>query len=258
MSDAAPALFAEGELAEAPEKLCTDALAIWNEFCGPAGWPAARFLTTSRRAALRRAIPDYGGLAGWKSHLAAASHNDFLTGKTDRDEKHRNWKPDLDWFLKPANVIKILEGKFPANGAVQQAGARDPHAEDRAKLRRYRPGGFWPASWGPRPEEQACRLPLEVLAPWREQYNVAPAVSAKRVETIEERLEGSIRAYDRVGNHARADQLRGELAKLRGESAVVMPPRPEAPQNQPRPSGPPEGACDEYDAVPIGQDCDDE
>jgi len=36
-----------------------------------------------------------------------AGESDFLNGKNDK-----NWSADLDWILKPANFIKILENKY--------------------------------------------------------------------------------------------------------------------------------------------------
>ena len=231
----------------------------WNDRAKKYGWAQSRMLE-GRANALRARLRDIGGLHNFIALLDKCGASDFLCGRVQSPGR-RPFRFDLDWFLRPANFGKVWDGRYfsdevaPAQGnappVVQHPGGRDPLAEDRAKLRRYRPGGFWPSSWGPRPEEEACRLPGEVLAPWREQYKVTPLANPKRVETREERLEASIRAHDRVGNHARADALRGELAKLRGESVVVMPPCPEARQNQPKPSVPPEVGGDGYPEEPF-------
>lgn len=221
------ALFDEGELAPMPEKGATEALAIYNAIAGGAGWPPARFLTASRRTALRRATKDYGGLTGFKTHLEAASHNDFLTGKTYRDDKHRNWKPDLDWFLKPANVLKLLEEKFPANTGAHTPPQASAPAETEAEkwgrwLRGYNPGRFWPSSQGCRPEDPACRAPADLLKWWREQHKVVVAVPER--ETKAERLRGMVASYRRpaIGKWERANELEIELAAIEERPAVLV------------------------------------
>lgn len=38
------------------------------------------------------------------------------------------------------------------------------------RLRGYKPGGFWVAMWGPRPEQAGCQVPRDLLDPWREAH----------------------------------------------------------------------------------------
>lgn len=227
--DAEPALFGDDELAPVPERVCTEALAIYNEAAKAGGWPEARFLTSSRRSAMRRAVKDYGGLAGLKAHLDAASRNDFLTGKTWRDEKHLNWRPDLDWFLKPANVLKVLEGKWPANtgasGAQNGAAARvvDPLEDQRLKLRGYRLGRpwLWPAIVRPELPGAERFFDGELLREWRERnmVQVAPTVQ----ETEAQRLAHTITAYRQAGKWADANRVEERLAALEGRPPVLVP-----------------------------------
>lgn len=44
----------------------------------------------------------------------------------------------------------------------------DSDAQWRARLRTYRPGGFWLLNdWGPRPEDKGTRVPPHILAEWQ-------------------------------------------------------------------------------------------
>lgn len=248
MSDQAT-LFQDGELAEAPEKLCTDALAIWNEIAPKATWPEARFLTQSRRTAMRRALKDYGGLLGWREHLARAASSDFLTGKSWRDERHKNWRPDLDWFLKPANVVKILENKFGGTTAPKPSVFGKEKAKGgidwRGTLERYRVRGFWHKdSMGPRPEEPGPhKAPADMIEAWRKKHGVTGVPATRANETREERLTGMILAYRKVGKYSDANRLEEELAKIEGRPPVLVPAPDVAhvgmPDKEPAPVRPP-------------------
>lgn len=220
----APALFEPGEIADAPEPLCEQALSIWNDIAPSAGWPTAKFLTEARRRAIKRAVKDYGGLIGWRSHLEKASKNAFLTGKTDKGDKHAKWRPDLDWFLKPATVVKILEEKFPADAApvgISIAKHMDPSDEWGRWMRNYEPGRFWPPSNGPRPEHPGCRVTPSILVAWRARFNIV--IDIPKAESRADRLRHSIASYRRVENYKRANELEQELADLEKRSAVLVP-----------------------------------
>lgn len=39
----------------------------------------------------------------------------------------------------------------------------DRHAQWRIRLAHYKPGGFWPSTWGPRPGESGCEVPASLL-----------------------------------------------------------------------------------------------
>jgi len=226
MAKNAPTLFADEELAPMPEKLCTDALAVWNEIAPGASWPEARFLTQSRRTAMRRAIKDYGGLVGWKEHLARAATSDFLTGKSPRGEQHKDWRPDLDWFLKPANVVKILENKFSGKGPAKSsvfANAKPQGIDWRGTLERYKPRGFWHKdTMGPRPEESGPhKVPADMIEAWRKKHGIT-GVQAP-TETREQRLAASIATFRRLGDYARANAAEEQLAALQGRPPELVP-----------------------------------
>ena len=221
-----PALFGD-ELAPVPEPVAVEVLAIWNEIAPKAGWPEARFLTASRRAAIKRAVADYGGVLGWRAHLTTASTSDFLTGKSGRSGDHVNWRPDFDWFLKPASVIKILENKFrgvaPSASAAKVAPA-NRGTDWRGRLDRYRRGGFWHRETdGPRPEDPGPHLaPADMIENWRKTHGIVEK-AAPATESRAERLASSIAIHRRLGRHDRANAIELELAALEGKAPVLVP-----------------------------------
>lgn len=89
--------------ARAPE-----AVEIWNRICGT-HLAAVSKLTDQRRAAFNRRFgEDFGSdLDRWADFCRDIVASSFLTGDNDRA-----WRADFDWAMKPANMIKILEGKF--------------------------------------------------------------------------------------------------------------------------------------------------
>lgn len=223
-------LFADGEIAAAPSPLLQEALAAWNETATAVGWHTARILDEARRRSLNRAIKDYGGLVGFRGALETASKNAFLLGQTPR-EKHQDWKPDLDWFITPKAIRKLLEDRFPANLEKRQdRNAPTAAINWRAVLETYKGKGrsFWHHSFGPCPEEPGPhKAPSEMIDAWRARQAVPIATPAPQ-ETREQRMAFSIVAYRRHGQYDRANKLEQELANLENRPAVLVP-SPDAP-----------------------------
>lgn len=80
-------------------------------------FPQIRKLTNKRRAALIQRIQDYG-IDDCVKAVKIANETPFLTGKNDR-----GWKADIEFFLRPDSIAKILEGKY---GTPQQQKAQTP------------------------------------------------------------------------------------------------------------------------------------
>jgi hypothetical protein len=74
----------------------------WNACTGVVCIRGAN-LTTKRRKALRTRLAD----SGWDWRVALQKFPLRLTVSNPG-----GWKPDVDWFLKPDSVQKILEGKY--------------------------------------------------------------------------------------------------------------------------------------------------
>ena len=79
----------------------------WNEIAKRAGWPPVRKMTATRSNQFRLRSKD----EFWQTHhreaLLKAENIPGLCGKNDRD-----WKMDVDFFLRPDTVAKIVEGKY--------------------------------------------------------------------------------------------------------------------------------------------------
>lgn len=48
----------------------------------------------------------------WADYWIKVSCSDFLTGRGFRREGHTNWRPSFDWFIKPSNLMKVIEGSY--------------------------------------------------------------------------------------------------------------------------------------------------
>ena len=72
---------------------------IWNE--------ARR---TKLRARWREDIKRQS-LAWWEKFFTYVAESDFLTGKTGTTGRPP-FEVDLEWIVTPANLVKIIEGKY--------------------------------------------------------------------------------------------------------------------------------------------------
>lgn len=52
----------------------------------------------------------------WAEYWKRVSRSDFLTGRAPPRPGHENWVPNIDWFLKPSNMTKVLEGNYDNRG----------------------------------------------------------------------------------------------------------------------------------------------
>lgn len=184
----APALFEEGELADAPSPLVREAVDIYNAIAKRLNakglvWCEAKALTAKRRKRLQAVIPDYGGVRGWQKCLDEASRNPFLLGKEGRSAAHRNWRPDLDFFLQEKTVLRLLEGGY----APEDQGPERIHM---------------PTVW--KPPHQAAK----------------PFV---QTETLEERYAASIVSFRKHGFWDKANATEEKLAALQKRPAVLVP-----------------------------------
>ena len=109
-----------------------DFLTAWNESV-----PFSRIerMTDKRQTALRARRADDSWRRDWRKALAKVRGSPFLRGENDR-----NWKADVDFFLRPDSVTRILEGKYDASGKHRQGDGRvATDAGTIAKIRYFDP-----------------------------------------------------------------------------------------------------------------------
>lgn len=72
--------------------------------------PQVREMTPQRKDRLRiawRSNMERQSLDWWQGYFALAARCPFLLG-----ESNKGWKAGFDWLLKPANMVKVLEGNY--------------------------------------------------------------------------------------------------------------------------------------------------
>jgi hypothetical protein len=88
-------------------------VAIWNSF---SNLPKVRQLTPSRAKKLGQRLNDPFFTEHWQAGIARAAASAFCTG-----QGNSGWKANLDWFLRPDALAKILEGAY--DGPARRASA---------------------------------------------------------------------------------------------------------------------------------------
>ncbi len=78
----------------------SEVLRIWNEHFECASVP-----TDKRRAALKARLREPFFVANWREAMERARRSAFCCGENDR-----GWVANIDWFLRPDTVVKIMEG----------------------------------------------------------------------------------------------------------------------------------------------------
>jgi hypothetical protein len=77
---------------------------LWSEFDF---LPQIQSVTTKRKAALSSRMKDPYFRDHWQEAISKIGESEFLKGNNDR-----GWRADIDWFLRPDSVTKIMEGKY--------------------------------------------------------------------------------------------------------------------------------------------------
>jgi hypothetical protein len=102
---------------ESPKK---DVIApIFEKWATMEGVPKITTITESRKKLAHARMKEPFFRENWIAGMDAIRQSPFLTGKNDR-----GWKADIDWFLRPDSLPKILEGKYETqktgfNGIVE-------------------------------------------------------------------------------------------------------------------------------------------
>ena len=87
---------------EDKEDKYTYVISLFNSICK--SLPRIQKITESRKRAIKSADKQLDG--DFESLFKAVEQSDFLIGR------NKEWKCSFDWILKPANLIKIIEGNY--------------------------------------------------------------------------------------------------------------------------------------------------
>lgn len=102
------------------DSLESQVLERWNTLMG-----CRMMMTDSRKASLNARSQSAFWVENWEVAIERVAKSDFCKGKNDR-----GWKADLDFFLKPDSVVKILEGKYDNRTGLSDGLDDIPNAED--------------------------------------------------------------------------------------------------------------------------------
>lgn len=89
------------------DETLTLAVNAWNALAGARGLAKVDHLTPARKQSLRLRLEELGGPAGWADLLRKIQASRFLCG-----ENEQGWSARFDWVIKPASVVKIMEGNY--------------------------------------------------------------------------------------------------------------------------------------------------
>jgi hypothetical protein len=99
-------------------------LAEWNE---AVAFSPARFMTPKRVQALSLRMKSERWASEYLAALAKIKQSPFLRG-----ENKSGWKIDIDFFLRPDSVTKILEDKYDTSTATKPTYSRPETMEEKA------------------------------------------------------------------------------------------------------------------------------
>lgn len=110
----------KGKGASAPARLPAEQPSIdlaqvaeaYNTVARECGWAECQKFDRSRQAAAKARLAEAGGIEGWRHAMGKARASPFLRGETGRSAGHENWRPDIDFFLKPKTFTKLMEGGY--------------------------------------------------------------------------------------------------------------------------------------------------
>jgi len=104
-----------------------DLMKIWNDK-RDGRLPACRALTAQRRKACVARLKDFPQAQDWQAFMKCINSSDWMLGKVS-SPTHPGWKANFDWFIKPASIVKFLEGAYAPRDAAP-ASRRDEYGDE--------------------------------------------------------------------------------------------------------------------------------
>jgi len=90
-----------------PSAFIKDVFDAWNTMAESVGIPKCLIVSDSRRRALQVRQRDKFFIENWNVAMDKVLKSTFCKGDNDR-----GWTATFDWFIKPENFTKIVEGKY--------------------------------------------------------------------------------------------------------------------------------------------------
>lgn len=106
----------------------------WNAVASRSGWLVCRKMNAARTNQLRLRMKDAFWAENWRDAIEKASGIPGLRGANER-----GWRANVDWFLRPGTVLKIVEGVYDRWGPPKGVTAKGvtvatvPTAEESAR-----------------------------------------------------------------------------------------------------------------------------
>jgi len=111
-------------------------------------------VTAKRQRALAVRWREDDWRANWRQALDRAGPSAFLNGHNDR-----GWRIDLDFFLKPDTVAKILDGNYDnRTNSTQRGGSKQDHQQFNSLSAIAEAAGIGQSTGHPVPDETAGRI----------------------------------------------------------------------------------------------------
>jgi hypothetical protein len=83
--------------------------------------PRVREWTPARQTLLRnrwKEKPERQSLDWWRDFFGYVGQSDFLCGRIDGRNGKLPFQADLEWLVRPSNLVKVIEGKYENAGVA--------------------------------------------------------------------------------------------------------------------------------------------
>jgi uncharacterized protein YdaU (DUF1376 family) len=133
-----------------PKERGDEIMKLWNKTCPE--FTQVLSINKNRLSQINQLYKDYlKTIDDWGNYFKKYPAAPLLSGAKG------DWKATFDWSLKPANVIKVLEGNYDEN-------SKSTHKDDWSeRVEMFKQTGNWlDELWGPPPNHKNTRVPTSL------------------------------------------------------------------------------------------------
>lgn len=98
-----------------PPSFIKEVFDAWNEMAEKIGIPRCLVVSDSRRRSLQARQRDKFFIENWNMAMGKVVKSKFCKG-----DNERGWTATFDWFIKPENFTKVMEGKYDDRGTYSK------------------------------------------------------------------------------------------------------------------------------------------